>query len=163
MEDTSRNPYQAPASDVTVAASAQSIAYFKRFSAWAVFGLALITLYIYPLYWLYSRSKTLNGFHTRKIAGGLIMGTVVAFVVLVLTEVLIEPYAQSVLLARIDLLSNIAYFALHTILLFTFRNRLLDLSGSRVNPILTFLFGCIYLQYKINGAIDERGRSPAAA
>lgn len=163
MEDTPRNPYQAPASDVTVAASAESIAYFKRFSAWAVFGLSLITLGIYPLYWLYSRSKTLNGFHTRKIAGGLIMGAVVAFAVLVLTEVLIEPYTQSVLLARIDLLSNIAYLALYIILLFTFRNRLLDLTGSRINPILTFLFGCIYLQYKINGAIDERGRSPAAA
>lgn len=163
MEDTSRNPYQAPASDVTIAASAESIAHFKRFSAWAVFALSLITLGIYPLYWLYSRSKTLNGFHTRKIDGGLIMGAVVAFVVLVLAEVLIEPYAQSVLLARIDLLSNIAYLALYIILLFTFRNRLLDLTGSRLSPILTFLFGCIYLQYKINGAIDERGRSPAAA
>ena len=163
MEDTSRNPYQAPASDVTIAASAESIAHFKRFSAWAVFGLSLITLGIYPLYWLYSRSKTLNGFHTRKIAGGLMRSAVIAFVVLVLTEVLTEAYAQSVWLALIGTLSRIAYLTLYLILLFALRNRLRDSIGSRVSPILTFLFGCIYLQYKINGAIDERGRSPAAA
>ena len=163
MEETSRNPYQAPTSDVTIAASAENMAHLKRFSAWAVFGLSLITLGIYPLYWLYSRSKTLNGFHTRKIADGLIRSAVIAFAVLVFTEVLIEFYAQSVWLALIGTLSRIAYLTLYIVLLFALRNRLLDSIGSRVSPILTFLFGCIYLQYKINGAIDERNRAPAAA
>jgi hypothetical protein len=55
------NPYAAPEADVqpTVAA-ASSFAPFPRFSAWWVFLLSLVTLGLYTIYWLFSRSQVLN-------------------------------------------------------------------------------------------------------
>ncbi len=158
MEDEARNPYQTPASDVNFAGDKEGITHFRRFSAWAVFGLSLITLGIYALYWLYTRSKIINGFHTRKIADGLILGCVTVFVLSMFTELLVWLYGESELLEVINGLASILYFVLYLVLLFTFRNRLLHLIGSRINPILTFIFSCIYLQYKINVAIDESRR-----
>ena len=163
MEDEARNPYQTPASDVNFAGDKEGITHFRRFSAWAVFGLSLITLGIYALYWLYTRSKIINGFHTRKIADGLILGCVITFVISVVTGIMVEFYEQSLLLAFISLFCNLLYFILYITLSFAFRNRLQELTGSRVSIILTLLLSliflsCIYLQYRINVAIDESRR-----
>ena len=63
----SENPYAAPQSDVIEASGNTRIHIFKRFSAWWVFILNLVTMGIYPLYWMYNRASIINNHHDKKI------------------------------------------------------------------------------------------------
>lgn len=149
------NVYQAPESTLLNSNGDNDITQMKRFSAWGVFGLSVITLGIYPIYWLYNRAESINQFHSNQISKNLIN----SFLVVALSSFaigLIPFFApENAMFAGLSTLTNIAYMVLYLVLLFTIRNRLNDIIGTKINGILTFFLNAIYLQYRINKAIDE--------
>ena len=161
MNELAENPYKtpdAPLSNDSGDRGDNSIMKFKRFSAWWVFLLSIITFGIYPLYWMVSRTTTINTLHEQKIPTGLIVAMVAATVLSILSGLLDE---ENTTLLIISAVVNIAYMVLYLIVLYTMRNRLRDImnrsshSTYAIGPILTFFFSVIYFQYKINQCIDE--------
>ncbi len=157
MSDAVSNPYTAPTANLNAPLNNGKLKQLPRFSAWWVFLLNIVTLGIYPLWWLYSRASTLNQIQSRPIALELIY---------VLVVVLLGSFALGFVAgfsgeeyAVIENSLSIAYWVLYLITAFTIRNRLHDVfieegHHVRTGPILTFFFSSIYLQYKINEAID---------
>ncbi len=150
------NPYEAPKSDINVASGNNDILKFDRFSAWGVFGLSIITLGFYPIYWLYKNSNIANSLHEQKISMPLVYTLMVLFFVTLLTG-----FTNNETMLIISGIANLVYFVIYLIVLFTLRSRLQDImdnSGginSKLSGILTFFFNAIYLQYKINEKIDS--------
>jgi len=65
------DPYAPPGAIVADPAPA-SYGDFRRISTWWIVPLSIITLWVYPSYWLYSRVKTLNALsRTDAIPEGL--------------------------------------------------------------------------------------------
>lgn len=156
MNESNNNPYKTPDATLVQATGDGSIQNFKRFSAWWVFGLTILTLGIYPYYWMYSRAKTINSLHQDKIS------SVLMFIFLVVVAL---SYAsgflgdsQAAVLAGLAI--TLLYLMLYLMVLFKIRNRLLGImNGSsnrehKLGPVLTFFFYAIYLQYKINECRD---------
>ncbi len=152
MNDDSNNPYRAPASDVSLVSPEYGIKNFERFSAWAVFGLSIITLGIYPIYWMYTRSQTLNLFYPDKISPVLLTSFLI-FVFLSFFSGIVEPTEVS--LIAILTLFNVIYTILYLTVLFKLRNRLNDLVVDNINPVITFFGSAIYLQYAVNKGLDQ--------
>ncbi|NKB38689.1 MAG: DUF4234 domain-containing protein [Gammaproteobacteria bacterium] len=155
MEDESSNIYKAPESDLSTTQNADDVNNFERFSAWAVFGLSIITFGIYPLYWLFTRAKTVNTFHSNLISPKMIMATGIIFIINIVFQVLAGVYEENMAIVSSSALINLVYLVFYLILLFSLRNRIRDIIGKSVNPVFTFFASAIYLQYKINVAIDE--------
>ena len=157
MVNETGNAYEAPTSEVISEIGADGIGNFKRFSAWGVLGLSIITLGIYPIYWLYTRANTINEFHSTKIS----VVVINAFILLVLAStgasIAIEFYPDNEILNILNAVSSLAYFVSYLVLLFTIRNRLREITKKSINPVLTFFGTAIYFQYKINQTIDEEG------
>lgn len=158
MNENNANPYQTPEANLNISQPQGKIVNFKRFTAWGVFGLSVITLGIYPIYWMYSRALTVNDNHGNKISMGLLHGLIAATVFSFAAEFL----GDSETAAMVSLVVTVAYMVLYLIVLFTLRARLQDIINVNNSPynqplsgVLTFLFNCIYLQYKINEAIDS--------
>lgn len=155
MTTNESNIYKAPEASLDAGPDATGVHNFERFTAWGVFGLSIITFGIYPAYWLYTRSKTLNSFHHEPISMNLLnafIGTVVAsFAVGFLGGVM----GGGTVVETISGLIQLVYFVLYLVVLFTFRSRLKDVTGAKVNPVLTVFAAAIYLQYKINKCIDN--------
>ena len=149
------NPYEAPNSDLAVASDDQISGNFDRFSAWWVFLLTIVTLGIYPVYWVYTRAQTVNRIQDNQIAPAWLYLMVIFFV---LTIVIGFIAPENVNLANG---LNIAYFVTLLASLFKVKNRLQKLmsestgSNYTLGPVLTFFFHSIYLQYKINEFIDN--------
>ncbi len=152
----SQNPYAAPDSDLSTPADGEGIGSFERFSAWAVFGLSLITFGIYPIYWMYTRAKVINLHHEDRISmvwlNLLVISTILSFASGFLGE--------SELALGIAGVLNLVYLVAYLASLFKIRNRLQDMMhksfGQKfaLGPVMTFFFSAIYLQYKINECID---------
>ena len=164
MPDT-QNPYAAPTSNVasdSLGQDVNKIKAFKRFTTWAVLGLAIITLGIYGYYWMYSRTKTLNTLiPENKVAGWLVpavIGLGIANILMSLLPLASPELAQS--FALVSLPFSLIGFVLMLMWAFKFRNRLNIISGSSkgnvfwLGPILTFFFQLYYFQYKINQMHD---------
>jgi len=160
MNQETANPYQTPEASVETASGGKLSSVFDRFSAWGVFGLLLITLGIYGLYWLYNRTQRLNQHVENPISSTFITTTLVLYVIGILTNFApllgIAPEI-SLALGLAGLVGTIMWF----VWLYKLRNRIHDyLSASKekgnwFGPILTFFFNVIYLQYKINQSIDS--------
>ena len=154
MTDSQKNIYQTPSSDLDNSIKG-GVSKFKRFSAWGVFGLSLITLGIYPLYWLYSRSKVLNSFHDNVISKVLLNIFILVAILSFSTGYLSSSMPTNTVFAIADGVLILPYLILYLTVLFKFRNRLREITGDVVGPVLTFFFSAIYLQYKINESIDS--------
>lgn len=158
MEAVQENPYKTPDATLTTSADDGSVLALGRFSAWGVFGLTLITLGLYPIYWLYTRAKKINALHEKKISTFLLQGLLALTLVSWVTSFL----EVNDLMVIVSGLAALAYTVLYLVLLFKVRNRLQDIlnrSGDgdyRLGGLMTFFFFCIYLQYKINQCIDSR-------
>jgi hypothetical protein len=154
MENQSGNIYQTPQSDLAVQGTG-GVENFKRFSAWGVFGLSIVTLGIYQIYWLYNRTMTLNSFHENKIQMAwnyvLVCSLIATFVVAGLEGM----YPDEPQVVTLSSLVNIAYLVSYLVVLFKLRNRLAEVMGVPLNGVYTFFANAIYLQYKINQNIDE--------
>ncbi len=149
------NVYQTPEADLNHQDSADGVLNFERFSAWGVFGLMIITLSYYGIYWLYKRSEVLNSFHSNKMSKSILVSFVLLVVFQILSGIGVSIVPDILALTILDGLINLAYIVLYLVVLFGFRKRLMELTGDKVNPVLTFFGSVIYLQYKINKSTDS--------
>lgn len=159
MVNESENIYEAPVSQVENESRADGIGNFKRFTAWAVFGLSVVTLGIYPIYWLYTRANTINRFHTTQIPAIVINGFLLLVLASTGASIAVEFYPDNEALTIVNGVASLLYFVSYLVILFTIRNRLCEITKKKVNPVLTFFGTAIYLQYKINQTIDEENNS----
>ncbi|MFV8782527.1 hypothetical protein ACNKU7_08910 [Microbulbifer sp. SA54] len=152
------NPYSAPTADLNVAATTSDDLIsdnFRRFSAWWVFLLSIVTLRIYTVYWIIINARTLNRIQSNPIAPIWLL-----LMVIFLASSYVLEYAFPQMEWAIAA-TNIAYLVTLLTSLFKVKNRLQDLmtestsSPSNLSSVLTFLFDAIYLQYKINEHIDH--------
>lgn len=157
MSNVSDEPsiYSSPNSDLHNSDDNSGIENFKRFSAWGVFGLGLITFGIYTAYWLYNRASTINVFHKNKIPEKLISIFLIVFIANFLFQIASTIFGDINAITAISLLISLVFYILFLVLLFNLRSRLAEITGIKPGPILTFFFNAIYLQYKINEAIDH--------
>lgn len=152
------NPYSAPTADLSVITTAPNDLVsqnFRRFSAWWVFLLSIITLRLYAVFWIITNAQTLNRIQTKPIAPVWLYLMVISLGLGFVLEYEF-PQMEWVLFA-----TNITYLVALLTSLFKVKNRLQDLIAKsagpeyKISPVLTFLFDCIYLQYKINEHIDK--------
>jgi len=128
---------------------------FKTVSAWSVLGLSLVTLGAYPVYWLWSRTQTLNPHTEQPISEDLIWctaGTYFLAIVLVVSAVLIGDSYAITLLAFSMLVMALLLLA---IVGGKWRNRWVQaVPQGRGNVLLAMLcfFQVVYLQHRINVA-----------
>ena len=157
MNEPTDNPYKSPEARLDQSNSGKNVQILGRFTAWGVFGLTIITLGIYPIYWMYSRAKIINTLHEDKISSALLISFIV-FAILTFFSGFFGGSEAAILAREVIPLVNLV---LYLIVLFTIRNRLQDIvnrSGNKqykVGIVLTLFFFVIYLQYKINKCIDE--------
>lgn len=158
-----KNPYDSPTSTLINEQDAVGdIENFKRFSAWGVLGLSILTLGVYYMYWFYTRTEVLNRVHHNPIPGFVSIGAIVAYVLYFGASMFSEEQMEEPLVLAFVLISTLAYIVLYMWWVFGFRNRLMAMviaSGRddvKVGIILTFIFQAIYLQYKINEYIDQK-------
>lgn len=157
----SPNPYHTPDSDLIDVEKTTSIKIFKRFSAWFVFILHILTLGVYGYIWQYNRSRTINTFSENKIPEGFMITVLLLFFGSLIFSIysIFEP-APEILLEANDWFTYPMMF-LNIYWSFLIRSRLITLISSdgafglHISGFLTFFFGPIYLQYKINEAIDS--------
>lgn len=151
MEPTASNPYQAPESDVSNVDSSDAVMNFNRFTAWAVFGLGFITGGIYTMYWLVTRVSKLNGFYESKIPMFMAYLIPISFVAMYIVPAIFGASIGGIL----ALVFTVAYIVSYLYVVFAFASRIRTMTGLPVNGFITFFGGPIYLQYKINEAIDK--------
>jgi hypothetical protein len=157
MNELTDSPYKTPESHLAQSISNKNVQNLGRFTAWGVFGLTVITLGIYPIYWMYSRAKIINSIHEEKISSAVL----ILFVVVEILWYSSVFFSVSGAVIQVGGVIAVVNSVLYLIVLFTIRNRLRDIvnrSGTKqykVGIVLTFFFSVIYLQYKINKCIDE--------
>lgn len=163
------NPYSAPDADLAVKSSGSGIDSIKeipRFTAWAVFGLSLITFGIYSYYWLYSRTTQLNNMSApeNRVASWLPITAVSLIAVswiLSFAPLASADLATSTAFSGISAIISIVYIVFYIMWIFAFRKALHALSGANkgdmfwLGGIMTFFFNTIYFQYKINQIHDN--------
>lgn len=156
MSDDKVNPYSAPDSDLGVAnAGTGGAENFSRFSAWGVFGLSIITLGIYPIYWLVSRGRTINTFHDNKIPSYVLTIftiSVVGYFLFAILSVIIPSTAIAALVS----VCGLAYIVTYLWTLVAEHGRFKEILNRKLNPILTLFGNAIYFQYKINQTLDGK-------
>lgn len=157
MNEPADNPYRTPEAYLVQPGRDRSILKFRRFSAWGVLGLAIVTLGIYPYYWIYTRAKIINSVHDDKIPMAWPTSLFIVFILSYATNFVGE--SNEALVANLTI--TLIYLVLYVIVLFKIRNRLQNIinrSGNqqyKLGAALTFFFYAIYLQYKINECIDD--------
>ncbi|HWV15758.1 MAG TPA: DUF4234 domain-containing protein [Cellvibrio sp.] len=160
---TTENIYSAPQSDVTaVLDTSNEIEIFPRISAWMVFFLMIPTLGLYYYYWLYSRTKLVNSLPNRSLSTTI---PTIMFSLAILSlpiSILQNVNKELVILAVVSGIISLVNLVFILITLFSFRGALQHIlqssgaSDSNLSGIKTFFFGAIFLQYRINKAIDEK-------
>lgn len=152
------NAFEAPQAELHTPASSSDIKEFKRFSAWAVFFLNIITLTIYGMYWLYSRGKQINEYSKEaKVNMSALYGYLILAVSINFIDVL--PLGQDTL-NGLSIIATILYIVLYVLAVFSMRKALAEIinKGSaepvKIGGVRTFFFSFIYFQYVINKTID---------
>lgn len=160
METEASNPYKTPEASVDTSQGGKLSGVFERFSAWGVFGLSLITLGIYPLYWLYTRTTQLN-IHTREpISSGFVFSTLILYFMGLMGNIA-DALEWNVEITLALALAGMVGTIMFIVWAFKIRNRIHDLVGANngdskwFSAVLTFFLNSLYLQYKINCLIDE--------
>ena len=157
MNETTQTPYASPSADLVENNTIDQIKQFKRFSAWGVFGLMFITFGIYPIYWLCNRAETVNSVHEKKISKAWTTALVVSIIIYYVASFSIGLVGETglIVMSVVTLISLIVYMVAYLVVAFAIRNRLQDITNNKLNGVLTFFFNAVYLQYKINEAIDQ--------
>lgn len=161
MNQVTENPYAAPQADLEVEHAVGDLSVFKRFTSWGVFGLSIITLWIYNIYWLYSRTQKLNSICENPISKTFVNTAVIVYI-----AVWVSSFVSGVVpsaafeLSVISGILNMVSVVMTIVWAFKFRNRLNQVTDSAgkttwAGPIMTFFFNVLYLNYKINQNIDE--------
>jgi uncharacterized membrane protein len=157
------DPYQPPVVDVSPpdVRSADSIQVFEKFSTWYVLGLALITMGLYNVYWLFSRSRRLNRLkYIEPVSEGYMQVTTVAFILsypVSIAEVYMADYPEFLIFSQVFWVATMIMVLVWGLM---FRNRLntfLERSSTKtslLSPVLTFFFQVIYLSFKVNQNLE---------
>jgi len=166
MSDTELTPeienaFEAPKADLSTPATSNPILEMKRFSAWGVFGLTIITFGLYYLYWLYTRMNKVNSL--SKVAKANLTALYAYIVISVVNNIASFAIDETQIIASLVLVAlAMAGFVLLLIAVFSTRKALSEVinDGSqeevKLGGVLTFFFSAIYFQYKINEAIDNQ-------
>lgn len=156
------NVFEAPQAELSEQSSDKPIANFERFSAWWVFLLSIVTAGIYPLWWFYSRGQTMSAnAKDYKLNMLWIYLTIVLFLFITVLDII---QAENTAVVLISGVVAIVYLVAYIVAVFSLRRALRDIinQGDKdsyepigfLSGLLTFFFAPIYLQYKINQAID---------
>ncbi|MBR36755.1 DUF4234 domain-containing protein [Pseudoalteromonas shioyasakiensis] len=157
MSEESANIYEAPEAELTQQNTGgnKPILNFDRFSAWGVFFLSLITLGIYAIYWLVSRTNKANALAKHQVNQNLVYGYIALYVINIAVAFTSIPEVFSSIISIITFIVGLVF-------IFSLRASLKELINEGSNEpvhlsgILTFFFYAIYFQYKINEAIDNQ-------
>ncbi|GKW51975.1 DUF4234 domain-containing protein [Pseudoalteromonas shioyasakiensis] len=157
MSEESANIYEAPEAELTQQNNGgnKPILNFDRFSAWGVFFLSLITLGIYAIYWLVSRTNKANALAKHQVNQNLVYGYIALYVINIAVAFTSIPEVFSSIISIITFIVGLVF-------IFSLRASLKELINEGSNEpvhlsgILTFFFYAIYFQYKINEAIDNQ-------
>ncbi len=176
MTDDNANPYAAPAASIEpVQLNDYNFAAFPRWSAWWVLLLTIVTLGIYSVYWLYSRSQVINrDYKAQSIDGAFITVAVALFAVnwaLSIAEGVREGlmsgpiYTSPLWAVASSLLGLISWIVIiyWSMKLKTRLNAILDIEPGDpryASSVITFVLAIfsaapIYLAYKINKVKDS--------
>ena len=163
------NPYAAPSSNLEPELTAGRLSFinaFKRFTAWGVFGLTLITAGIYIYYWMFTRGKNINTeLSDENKISPLLTNSVIATGLIYTVFSYLPSFVDSSALQVVTLvmmLFMIIYMVVYLTWIFKFRNRLNMLTNAKkgdqlwLGGIMTFFFNVIYFQYKINQIHDNK-------
>jgi hypothetical protein len=156
MSNSEENIFAAPEAELTnKTMQNKPVLQFQRISAWFVFFIGLITLGIYNVYWLYSRTLIANNLtKENKVNINLLYSYVSLFSIGIVASI-----AD---IGSLSFIVQIINLVVYIFLVFSIRRALIEIinAGSEththLNGILTFLFSSIYFQYKINEAIDKQ-------
>lgn len=120
------NPYEAPSTElIENKSSSNTFASFEKFSTWYVFGLAVITLGFYMVYWLFSRTKILNRLRSIEPIGDIFINISILLFFLSFFIAIGKTYTENnstylIFSQFISILSNIVFIVWS----FKFKNRL---------------------------------------
>lgn len=147
--------YSAPNSDLSDTSEGGGLDAFKRFSAWGVFGLGLVTLGIYSFYWLYSRANAVNSVVEDEISNTTIFLFLATYVSNTILSIFVEFIPDNSTVDIVVTVLGLVTFVYYLILVYSIRSRLADILDRPLNGIMTFFFATIYFQYHINTAKDK--------
>ncbi|MEI6895720.1 MAG: DUF4234 domain-containing protein [Colwellia sp.] len=168
LENTTEveNSFEAPQANLTEGNFEKPILEMKRFSAWGVFFLTVITFGIYYIYWFISRGNKIN---TLATGSKVKLGMLYAYIVLSIGSVVFSTAvssgpsaADALVIAMVSMLLSIVSVVLLLMAVFSFRRVIEEVAsvGSqtpvRLSGVLTFFFAAVYFPYKINEAIDNQ-------
>lgn len=159
MDTTAENPYKAPESAVESPTTGQLSEVFDRFTAWAVFGLSIITLGIYPIYWYFTRSQRVNTRTKSSISSAFINSAIAIWAIS-----FIASFGEFIVpeIAIVSGILSLVIWVMMIVWSFKMRDAIHQYVGASkqtyawANAFLTFFFGPLYLQYKINQIIDNQ-------
>ena len=166
MSDTeltpeTQNAFEAPKANLSTPVTNNPILELQRFSAWGVFGLSIITLGLYFIYWMFTRTKQIN--MLSKVAKANIVALYIyigSSVISNISQYVLDP--TNMVVAIVILIAGVAGIVAYIMTVFSARKALQEVinEGSqeevKLGGILTFFFSAIYFQYKINEAIDNQ-------
>lgn len=172
MHEETRNPYATPEASIEPEAPGDAdFGPFPRFSAWWVLLLSVVTLGIYPVYWLWSRSKVVNGHYREFEIDSAFVSTAIAVYVVdwVLTVVTaVTDTLPSGTAPALGLLAFAATLVRWVVLInwsMKLRDRINRIAGAAIGDpryasrLITFILAIfsiapVYLAYKINQIKD---------
>jgi len=160
MSDTqnspeSENAFAAPQAELIDTADDRPVLQLEQISAWFVFFVGALTLGIYNVYWLYTRTQDANELaKEHKVKTFILHSYVSLFIINFVVTFLSMPKLAAAI--------QITSFVVYLFLVFSLRDALKEIinTGNKqsvhLNGGLTFFFSSIYFQYKINEAIENQ-------
>ncbi|MBO9489455.1 DUF4234 domain-containing protein [Endozoicomonas sp. G2_1] len=154
--------FEAPKAELNDNNGDNPVLQFQRKSSWLVFFLCIITLGIYFVYWLYTRTAVLNqASPEKKVSTNLLYTYLGIYIIYTILSIIVD--GTNTALSIVSGGVAIAYLVVYVMFVFSWRSVLRDVINANsttenyvnVNGILTFFFSSLYFQYKINQAIDN--------
>ena len=156
MHPETNSIYQSPSSSLEV--NPMGLQDLPYLSTWWVLLFSICTLNTYPLYWLFQRSTIVNGIFPENLISPIFMIPlavlwITSFAADLVTLFFPLPYWNDEISTVISLVVGIGVI----VWAFMVRSRLHQLFIDenvvvRIGSVMTFLFGALYLSYKINEA-----------
>ncbi|XPF92914.1 DUF4234 domain-containing protein [Colwellia sp. RE-S-Sl-9] len=161
MSDTeitpeTENAFEAPKADLSTPSTDKPILQMKRFSAWGVFGLSIITFGIYLIYWMFTRVNKINTL--SKVAKANVIGMYIYIAASIFSNVVLYGFTLVNVSLALSLISLVAFY----VAIYSLRSAITEVINEgtkekvKIGPIKTFFFNILYFQYKINEAIDNQ-------
>lgn len=150
------NAFEAPKADLSTPFTDNPILGMKRFSAWGVFGLSIVTFGLYLIYWMFTRVNNVN--RISKVAKASIIAVYIYLGASIISNVVLYGFMLVNVSLALSLISLISFY----VAIYSLRRALTEMINQgtenkvTIGPIKTFFFNVLYIQYKINEAIDNQ-------